>query len=484
MYGKEPYTFAQYRNDVIEGFAFKPLHNSPREVWLVYTLVVLDAAAQFASSYIMVLYLSHDFGFDDEDAAWIYGAYGMAISVFSIILGWIVDVIGVKFTLIIAHVIIVVGRLFLAFTMSKDVILVTLFVTLPIGSALVIPAMTTGIRRYTNDSNRAAAFGLYVMMLHLGALIAAPIVDIVRSTSDDQMIKKTGEFNNYRIILFIASITSAVSMIFCFFFREIDVDSEGRVQEFQIKESKPLQIMSETFSSKRFWKFMLFVFLLVGIRFIFRHLDATFPKYMVRTFGKEVPFAMIIAINPFLIILTIPMITPLTKFVSLYKIILIGSTVTALSVLWMLAGPYIWPSILFIVTLSIGEATWAPRLFEYSCMIAPKGREGTFMACANAPMFFAKLGVGGISGWLLTKYCPDTSTPQNHQCDGFNLWLWVFIMTASSPVLMLLLQPCIEQEGENITDMNGVDDDDHHESFTPLTKNEDVDPSYTATKPQ
>lgn len=129
-------------------------------------------------------------------------------------------------------------------------------------------------------------------------------------------------------------------------------------------------------------------------------------------------------------------------------------------------------SILFVTFLSLGEALWSPRLFEYSCMIAPKGREGTFMACANAPMFLAKLGVGGISGWLLAEYCPETATPENLQCKGRELWMMVFLMTASSPVLMLILKPLIEAEGTNLKDNNTDQVDDEGESEPFVTKEE------------
>ena len=38
---------------------------------------------------------------------------------------------------------------------------------------------------------------------------------------------------------------------------------------------------------------------------------------------------------------------------------------------------------------------------EYSMMVAPRGREGTYAALSSAPLFTAKFFVGGISGTLL-----------------------------------------------------------------------------------
>ncbi len=112
---------------------------------------------------LQVLYLSDDFGFNDQEAGWIYGIHGMAISIYSIILGSTVDVLGVKYTLLLGHFLLMVARAFMTFTYSRDVLLVQLYVTLPIGAAFLGPAMTTSLRRYTHDKNRSIGFSLYVV---------------------------------------------------------------------------------------------------------------------------------------------------------------------------------------------------------------------------------------------------------------------------------------------------------------------------------
>jgi MFS family permease len=124
-----------------------------------------------------------------------------------------------------------------------------------------------------------------------------------------------------------------------------------------------------------------------------------------------------------------------------FDLIVVGSFVTAGAVLWLVAGPYIWGAILFIVTLSIGEALWSPRVFEYTSTVAPKGREGTYMALSSAPNFLSKLVVGGMSGILLEDYCPS----ENH-CDGQKLWLIIFLVTLTSPIMLLLLKPFLNEK--------------------------------------
>ena len=72
---------------------------------------------------------------------------------------------------------------------------------------------------------------------------------------------------------------------------------------------------------KELWKYLCVVILLMGVRMVFRHVDATFPKYMIRTHGKEVPYGIIISLNPVLIVLIVGLITPFFRSVSNYDLI-------------------------------------------------------------------------------------------------------------------------------------------------------------------
>merc|ERR1719405_313904 len=86
--------------------------------------------------------------------------------------------------------------------------------------------------------------------------------------------------------------------------------------------------------------------------------------------------------------------------------ILLGSAVSAVSPFFLAMGHTYTTAIGFVVSLSLGEAIWSPRLFEYTVMVAEQGREGTYMALASAPTFMATLVSGAMSGWLLETFCP------------------------------------------------------------------------------
>ena len=89
----------------------------------------------------------------------------------------------------------------------------------------------------------------------------------------------------------------------------------------------------------------------------------------------------------------------------------------------------------FIVLLSVGEAFYSPRLYEYTAAIAPKGQEASYMAMSSLPFFLAKLGVAPVSGVLLARFCPDTGLRHSG-----TLWLLIGLSTMIAPAGLFVFQ--------------------------------------------
>lgn len=207
--------------------------------------------------------------------------------------------------------------------------------------------------------------------------------------------------------------------------------------------SNPLKVAFGVMSEKTFWRFMLFVGLLVFVKLIFSHSHFTFPKYALREMGEAFPLGAFQAINPILIIILVPVATAMTRHYSAFNVIVFGAIVSALSPFVLVLGPS-YPTILgMIVLLSIGECLWSPRLYEYTATIAPRGREASYMGMSSLPMFFAKMAVGPMSGFLLAKYCPPQGARQS-----WIMWLIIGLTTLVGPVLIVGLRKTIEGSRE------------------------------------
>ena len=200
--------------------------------------------------------------------------------------------------------------------------------------------------------------------------------------------------------------------------------------------------------------------------------DGTLPKYMVREFGADTPKGRIYAINPALIIILVPIITAATSAVNPLIMIHWGTYVSALSVFFLAFSTSIPACVLFVITLSIGEAIWSPRLYDYTMSVAQEGREGTYMALSSAPLFLAKLPVGFLSGLLLQRYCPE-HLEEGEVRHSKTMWMIIGLSTIVSPIMITLFWGYIsgggtKGNGDNKfgTNSTGKSEDDNMEDET------------------
>ena len=131
-------------------------------------------------------------------------------------------------------------------------------------------------------------------------------------------------------------------------------------------------IIKQLCASKTFWRYAIFTLFLINLNAVFRHLDATFPTYLIRTFGDDVPKGLLYSINPFMIIILTPLVSAMTTMYAHYDMIKYGGYVSALSPMFLAVSESIWACVCFMVVLSLGEAVWSPRTYDYTMSIAPE----------------------------------------------------------------------------------------------------------------
>ena len=146
----------------------------------------------------------------------------------------------------------------------------------------------------------------------------------------------------------------------------------GEVQEYQPVQRHPLDTIQELLYSPTFWRFAVLTLLLVNLHAIFRHLDATEPTYLLRCFGSNVPKGTLYSINPFMIIFLTPLVAMLTSGCNHFDMIKWGGYLTAASPLFPAISTSLWAVVAMNVLLSLGEAIWSPRLYDYVMTIAPE----------------------------------------------------------------------------------------------------------------
>jgi len=340
--------------------------------------------------------LTEEFGCDDTTAGVMYGSYGAFISIYGVIFGSQVDLLGVKQSLQIGFALTMVSNVWMALTVSLNIVYFNLFVLLPTAGALGIPVLTVGVRRLTDETNRSFAFGIFYAMMNVGALLCGPSIDYFSI-----YWKHEDYLSGHRMILLTCATASFLGLMLSTFFLG---DKRLSEPEMHVKES--VSSILHLFRSKPFLRFFAFSILMVNLRSIFRHLDATLPKYLVRVHGNKVNKGLIFAINPTMIILLVPILTSITASWDTFLVIKLGALISSTSAVFLCVSESIWAAVWFVLQLSLGEALWSPRFLNYQVSVAPEGKEAAFMALANAPLFLSKFPAGWLSGYLLATLCP------------------------------------------------------------------------------
>lgn len=409
------------------------LAGSRRELWIVYLMKFLESVAYFTVYTLLVISLSGDYGLSDTEAGSVTGIWLTAISLVVFLAGFIADGIGVRRALLVAAISAAVGRGLLTFAGDTLTVYAALAISVW-GIACMKPTMNAAVRAYTTPATVAFAFSFYYVVMNLGAVTQGPLITAFRGLFAGGVELWGHRLSSSQLVFFVGFVASCVNVLLSLLLREAPREAGG-----VSATASPLAIAREVLRSRAFWVFMAFVALLTFVRLIFQHAHLTWPKYSLREFGEDFPFAMYWSINPAMIIVLTPFVTALTRRFPPYPVIVGGAFVSAVSVFAMAFSTSVTASVVFIVTLSLGEALWSPRLYEYTATIAPRGREASYMGLSELPLFLAKPLVGFLSGYLLEVYCPASGP-----VDSGRMWLIIGLMTIASPVLMLVLRRRIE----------------------------------------
>ncbi len=439
----------------------KDLLRSPRELWIAYAIWFVESVGLFSLLYTLVLWLSVDFGYDDRGAANWATAFSSCATLFMLATGFVGDALGLRRGMILSFGLLSVGRFMMGFAAGRAMAITGLMVMCA-GYSGCAPVINTAFRRFSHPRSRAFAFSIFYVVNNLGASAAGFLVDACRKpflSSDGKTLSPrvvslgfVGEhtLSAYRSVFLVGAALAAVSFLLTLLIRD-EADTERgeaasdtpatRAGEAARKKAPepPWRIAAEVMREATFWRFMLLIGLLVFVKMVFQHSHFTLPKYALRELGESFPIGKVQAINPVAIVLLVPIATALTRHMSTFRVMLAGCFVSAASV-FVLVLPASYATIAgFLLLLSIGESLWSPRSYEFIAMMAPRGRESSYMGLSGLPFFVAKLGALPMSGWLLSEYCPPHG-PRHASV----MWLVIGLTTAAGPILMVLLRKVIE----------------------------------------
>jgi MFS family permease len=120
---------------------------------------------------------------------------------------------------------------------------------------------------------------------------------------------------------------------------------------------------------------------------------------------------------------------------------IVGFVLASASWFVMGAFPTLTMTIVAIALFAIGEATQAPRYYEYVSDLAPREQVGTYMGFAFLPVAIGTFVSGATSGKLVAHYVGATTDGQFVPGPAFehasHMWYWVGAIGLLSTILMI-----------------------------------------------
>ena len=113
------------------------LRRVPRGMWVIFLLKCMESFAYFSMGINMALYFSDEHGMSDVEAGTLYGLFGVLISVYGLLGGFLIDRLGVRRSLVLGSALSAVGRLTFALCRTRGVLLLATTVLMPAGNSPV-----------------------------------------------------------------------------------------------------------------------------------------------------------------------------------------------------------------------------------------------------------------------------------------------------------------------------------------------------------
>lgn len=402
-----------------------------RAFWVSNTVEMFERMAYYAIFIVITLYLSNTLGFNDLEASMISGLFSGGLYLLPIFTGAYADKIGFRRALIIAFTLLTVGYLGLAmlptFLQSAGLveygevtrfnglpdsslrwIIVPIMIIIVVGGSIIKSTISASVAKETTSENRARGYSIFYMLVNIGSFSGKSIIDPLRHL--------IGEQAYITINYFSAFMTLAALLAVIFLYRSVHTAGEG-------KSMRDIGAgFVRVFTN---WRLVALIIIVTGFWIVQQQLYATMPKYVIRMAGEAARPGWIANVNPLVVVCCVGFITRLMAKRSAITSITIGMFLIPLSATLMAFGNLLGNDIFAgisnitlmmivgIVFQALAECFISPRYLEYFSLQAPKGEEGLYLGFSHLDSFLSSIFGFGISGVLLTKYCPDPALFEN-----------------------------------------------------------------------
>jgi dipeptide/tripeptide permease len=437
-----------------------------RAFWVANSVELLERAAYYGVFIVITIYLSRILGFTDIEAAMISGLFSAGLYLLPTFSGALADKMGFRKALLLAFTLLSIGYAGLAIlpTMLEAAglveytevtkftglektswkwMIVPIVIVIMVGGSFIKSVITGTVAKETTESNRARGFSIFYMMVNIGSFSGKTIVKPLREAMGNEGLVNLNFFS--------AAMTLAAVFAVFFFFKTSKTEGEGK------SLSEIWQALTRVIANGRLVALILIV---TGFWMVQHQLYATMPKYVLRMAGEGASPSWYANVNPLIVVLSVGLVTQLMAKRTALLSMTIGMFIMPVSALCMAAGnllnvesidlglfsmhPVAFMMIVGIVFQGLAESFISPRFLEYFSLQAPKGEEGLYLGFSHLHSFVSSILGFGLSGVLLTKYCPDPTLFESRteweaaSANAHYIWYYFVAIAAVSAIALII----------------------------------------------
>ncbi|MCD4745739.1 MAG: MFS transporter [Bacteroidales bacterium] len=389
----------------------------PKTFWIANAMELFERWAWYGFFMVLALYLTNSkdtgaLGFSQEQKGYLMGTVVGLLYFLPVITGAIADKYGYKKVLIISYAILSTGYLMMGYFTDYALIWIV-FLYIAIGAALFKPVISATIAKTTNNETSSIGFGIFYMIVNIGAFIGPVFAAKLRVISWDY------------VFIMAALIIGINFILLLFFYKEPQTE----------KKKEPLGksviiIFKNIWSALKDIKLLIFLIIIIGFWTMYNQLFYTLPVFIDQWVDTSVIYNALANISPklaaaigteqgtiapemltnidalYIVIFQVLISTMIMKFKPL-NAMMSGILISSIGIgLWFITqnGFYLFLSLL---VFAIGEMASSPKILEYIGKIAPKDKVALYMGCYFLPMsagnFFAGILSGNVYGALSDK---------------------------------------------------------------------------------
>ena len=392
---------------------FEKLKSFPRTFWVANTVELLERWGWYGLFNVLAIYLTASrsegaLGFSQTQKGMLMGTVSALVYLLPLFTGAVSDKVGYKKSLIVAFSLYFIGFFLMMQTHIYGLVFAA-FAIVGIGAGIFKPIISATVSKTTTEKTAILGFGIFYMMVNLGALIGPVVSSKLREL-------------NWNYVFYSSMFAVFVNIIFVLLLYK-EPDRQPNTDKLAETLRK---IFKNIVTAVSDWKFLIFLVIIAGFWTMYMQLFFTLPVFVeqwvdtgvllqhIKDFwpwlggfldnGKgTINPEMMLNMDALFIVFFQLIISSIVTNMKPVRAMISGFLISAIGIglVFMFNNPiYI---VVAILIFSIGEMTGSPTITAYIGMIADKDKKALYIGMSFLPVALGNFVGGFLSGSVYDK---------------------------------------------------------------------------------